>query len=490
MTALNDKKLELIRLKKLLSKQLRSCYSADDMESEPTKDQQEFLDDINTFMIRWAVASNRAGKSAGGARECAWIFNDDHPFFSRPKEWGTGPITLAILGKKSSMMEEELWNKKIKPLLGPGNYKESRNSSGLQKVTNEDNGNIILFQSHNNPEEARKNIQGHTLNWIWIDEMPESHRLISELVMRITTNNGRLIGTFTPLIHNVNVKKIIDSAAAPIAKRYYFSIFDNPAIAPIIDKVIEAIKQNCATEAEFRCRVYGEWMSAGKSVSCYNPDKHFQKLPEHYDYEWRHVVGVDPSASGLTGLSVWGEDPLSGIWYNVKSKYLQGDAAYILVGLVEEEIAKYRIVLRVCDPNPAGFYKEASRRRITYHCVSEKAGRKHDLIDNSNKQLTQGKAKLTELSTVLEDELSSAAWNEATGKLVNASSYHTFDTFQYVMDNLPPWNPEVVVSREFNAQIKFEAAKEKEVRLKRDQQKSYRVYTKARRRNRFNSRVR
>lgn len=480
-----NKKLELAKLNKLYAHQLRNCYSADSLDSVPTKDQQEFLSDITDVLVRWAVCDNQAGKSAGGARELSWLFNNVHPTFDFRKEWGHGPYTFIVIGKKLEQIELELWNKKIRPLLGPGNYKEDRNSSGLSRVTNLDNGNIIIIQSHNNPEEARKNIQGHTAHYVWLDEMPESHRLVSELVLRLVANRGRLVGTFTPLVHNLNVKKLIDNAALPIAKKYHFSIYDNPALKDRIEEVIETIRQNCATEAEFKCRVGGEWLGAGKSVSCYDPDKHYEEVPEDYDVQWRHVAVVDPSASGLTGLTVWGEDPSTGVWYNVLAKHLQGDAAFLLVGDVESEIARYNIIMRVCDPNPAGFYKEAARQKIWYRTVSEKANRKIHLIDTSNKMLSIGKIKLTNQSAVLEDELSTCVWSESgEGKIVKASSYHCFDTTQYFADNIPDHDPELVIRRTHEEHIRHSWHQAKAKKAEKELKQKYQVITKSRTRSR------
>jgi len=480
-----NSKLELAKLQKLYAVQLNSAYSSDDLLSRPTGAQKEFLEDINKYLIRWAVCDNQSGKSAAGAREVAWLFANNHPFFSRPAAWGDGPILILILGKKSEQMETALWEKKIKPLLGYANVKEVRSGNALQKVINLDNGNMIIFQSHNNPQEARKNIQGYTAHYVWCDEMPESHSLISELVMRIAVNSGRLVGTFTPLVHNIKIRQIVDGAEEPIAKRYHFSIYDNPSIQDRIAEIIESIRQNCATEMEFRCRVGGEWMAAGKQVSSFDPYKHKTLLPAHYSVQWNHIAVVDPSASGMTGLSVWAEDPKCGVWYNVKATYLQGEAAFDLVKNVEGELAGYNIILRVCDPNPAGFWKEAARIGLKYRCVSDKKDRKLELIDGSNKALITGKMFLTEFSSTLEDELVAAAWREdAEGRIINASSYHCFDTFQYAADNLPKWEPNTWVGLTPDQAFKKQWAQEKAAKAKKIEQEKYRVAVKANRRMR------
>ena len=450
-----SKKLELAKLKRLVNSQLRDCLSHEDPTSRPTPKQQEFFNDIEHFRIRWVVASNRSGKSASCARELAWLFTDSHPFFKRPSEWN-GPLLFIILGKKAEQMETALWNGKIKPLLNGARVKEVRTGNMLQKVINLDNNYTILFQSHNNAEEARKNIQAYAAHYIFLDEMPESHRLVSELIMRITTTNGRLVGAFTPLVFNQNIRTIIDNAQAPIAKRYQFSIYDNPSIKGNIDEVIESIKQGCATEMEFRCRVYGEWMSAGQQVSAYNSEKHYVDTPPNYSFLWRHIVAVDPAASGLVGLTAWGECPTTGTWYCILSKYLKGEAAFELVQKVEAECSQLNVVRRVADPNPAGFYQEAARIGINYILV-DKSRRKLLLIDGANKLLLTGKAMLTKWSSELEDELVSAAWNDKVeGRIINHSQYHCFDSMQYALDNLPTFVVNSNVNRTFDQEIKHQ----------------------------------
>jgi phage terminase large subunit-like protein len=458
MDNLTRQKLELAKLKRMHSVKLNSSFSASDPASRPTPAQQEFMDDIQHVILRWAVSSNRAGKTGTAAREAAWMFNNSHPSFTRPKKWGDGPILMLILGKKIEQLQTAIWESAIKPLLPPGTYHEKYGSSGLEKVINTQNGNTILFQSHNNPREARKNIQSYDIHWAWIDEMPESASLIGELVTRLVSINGRMCATFTPLVYNMEIKRMVEKAELPIGKRYFFSIFDNPANKDRIDEIIKIIRAGCATEDEFNCRVYGKWIGAGNRVSNYNPDRHKEEIPPYYTpLSWRHIASVDPSASGKTGLTIWGEDPTSGVWYNIKAKYMQGDAAFLLVQAVEEELAGFNITLRVCDSNPAGFWKEASRQGITYRTVGDqKYYGKNDFIDKANEALAKGQVKLTEASELLEDELITCTWSDnGDGRIVNASKYHVFDSMQYAISNLPKFDPSVAVVRTPDEWIRY-----------------------------------
>ncbi len=488
MDKLTQDKLYLARLQREYSKKLWLAYDASDIESRPTPHQQEFLNDLATVPVRWVVAGNRSGKTGGAAREAAWVFMRNHPTVDINALWGDTPLTMIILGQKSSHLEDEIWRKKIKPLLPAGSYKEVRSGNVLQKVEGIGEGckdNIIIFQSHNNPNEARENIQAFTAHWVWIDEMPGSASLVSELIMRIVTTKGRFIATFTPLAVNLKIRKMVDMAALPIGKRYVFSIMDNPAIEDLA-MVLEQIRQSCSSEAEYRTRVFGDWATPGLKVSAYDPDEHKRKTPPTYDRVWRHLASIDPSASGLTGLTLWTEDPTDGRWYNIKAMYINGKAAFELVDEIEKEIAGCNLYVRVCDPNPAGYYQELSRRKIDYKVVNDKAYNKQTLIDKSNEAFLNKQIFLTEASELLEEELIAAAWDEKIeGKIVNGSRYHLFDSLQYMVYAIPKWEPYLVTEwKSFEHSLYQRNEKQKKEKAKIAARNLYKIQVKQRAKHR------
>jgi len=277
---------------------------------------------------------------------------------------------------------------------------------------------------------------------------------------------------------------MVEKAKLPISKKYHFSIYDNPANIPRIDQIIATIREGCATQEEFEARVGGKWIAAGNRVSCYNPDKHKRNPPTYNPETWRHMGVVDPSASGKTGITVWAEDPTNGKWYNVLAKYLDGDAAFVLVDEVEKEFSPYNIQMRVCDSNPAGFYKEAHRRSIKYRTVADiKAGRKHDLIDLANTRMLSGKMYLTNGSGPLEDELVSCVWNENNpDKIVNASRFHCFDTFQYAAANIPKFDPEKQITRSHEQQVLYDWRKVRSNKQKKKAIANYKIVVRNQRR--------
>lgn len=434
--AIKDELAELLDERHRL--ELNECLDAFDVTSRPTSAQQAFLEGIHKWAVRWAVCSNRSGKTAVGGRECAWIFQDNHPTFKRPKEWGTAPLTMIVMGRVGEQIESEIWAKKIEPFLKPGSYKPVRSGNALQRVINLENGNVIIFLSHHHAEEAREKAQAFTAQWVWVDEMPGSARLISELVMRTVTSGGRFIGTFTPLVRNIEIKRQVDNADGVVAQRFNFLLADNPAFADRLDFILKQIRDISTSEAEYRCRVFGEWMAPGTAVYKYDEDRHWKVLPTYYNKMWRHVVVVDPAASGQAGLAVFAEDPIVKLWYCTKAKYIKGDAAYVLVQQVEDEVKSLNVVRRVCDSNPSGYYKEALRQQITYIPVMDKQYKKDEFIEAVNTALAQDNIAFAPGSDTLAEELVAAAWSE-TGELriIGGSRFHTADCLQYFLKNKP-----------------------------------------------------
>lgn len=441
MDAVTTKKLQLAKLKRSLKSQLNSCFRAEDLTSQPTPKQLElFRDELHS--IFYILGSNRSGKTAWGAREVAWWFQNNHPYKTRRPQWGDGPLKILVMAQTDKNAESEVWGSKIKPLLLPGEYKEVRTGNSLQRVENLVNGNVLIFFSHHNAAQARKAVQGFTGHIVWLDEMPESSKLVAELITRVVTSNGYFFATFTPLVENEEIRRLVDNASGDAIKAT-LTLFDNPAIQDRLDEVITAIRDACATEAEANARLYGNWYYSNLKVFSYQPDRHMRPLPGNYSTLWRHVVIVDPAASGLAGLTIWAEDPApppgDPRWYCVKASYVEGDAAFEQVEKIEQEIRGLSVVLRGCDCNPAGFYKEAnsSRRRLRYVPYTDKKDNKDETIQDFNTFLVSGEGCLTPGADVLEEELLSCKRAETTGRIIKESRFHVADTARYFVQLKP-----------------------------------------------------
>jgi phage terminase large subunit-like protein len=436
-----EKKLELVRLRKLHQRRLLLAFDGLNPDAVPTEAQMSVLRDADTKVF-WIVAANRSGKSQTGARVVAWWFNDNHPYMERPLEWGKGPLQILVVGRVGEQMTSELWERKLKPFLKPGDYKEVRIGNDLKRVINLKNNNTIIFLSHHDAANAREKVQAFTSHVVWLDEMPDDAGIVTELFVRTISGGGRLYATFTPLLKNEEIRRIIEMDS-PGARKIQLKMLDNPVYRGREAEVEQQMRAMCSSEAEFRARMYGDWYAGDSRVFSY--DHHRNRLPPPVDYDqaWRHVAVVDPSASGLTGFVLAAEDPSNGHWYVVKAIYLKGEAAYELVGHVEAETAGYNVVLRLTDCNPAGFYKEAARRNLRWVPYTEKQDRKLETIGLANTWLAQSRVFVTPAAFRLEEELVLCSWSEKNpDKIAGASKYHLTDCFRYLLDRIPRWDPE------------------------------------------------
>jgi hypothetical protein len=179
LTQADLKKGELLKARKALAEKLNNAYVAADINSRPKGVALEIQreQEIRGF---WIIAANRSGKTSCGAREVAWHFLGTHPYKKRLPEWGDQPLFIIVAGRTNQLIEEELWNNKLKPLLPPGSYDVAkRDKDGIKLLVNPNNGNRIMFLSHNDAGTARERIQGYTAHVVWLDECPDDSSYIS-----------------------------------------------------------------------------------------------------------------------------------------------------------------------------------------------------------------------------------------------------------------------------------------------------------------------
>lgn len=435
----------LVALEKLKAKKRDICFDpVVDLDSKPCPTQLEIFkykgdaDDVKKIIVR---APNRTGKSQLGARIVSWWFQNNHPYIQRPKEWGDGPLTIMVVGENLSMMETEIWGNKIQPFLDPGCYHINRSGGAIQRIENVKNGNIILFRSHHGSENVREKLQGITAHIVWLDEMPSTASIMTELILRLLTKKGYFYATFTPLVKNDAIRKMCDQEGngwitfTPMAD-------NNPMHMNNIPKYEAFLRSISSSEEEYASRRYGVWWYGGsRVVKAYVPARHRHPLPSTYTPAWRHMAIVDPAASGKAGISILGEDPQTNKWWVVRAFYLDGDAPSKLVRSVETSLLGYNVIKRKSDCNPASFYLEALEQGIVYEPCREKNNRKGATIDILNEAFLQDKIMLADIpaTDTLHEELMNCSWSEKNSeKIVNESSYHTLDTLRYFADDIPP----------------------------------------------------
>ena len=78
-------------------------------------------------------------------------------------------------------------------------------------------GNKIVFQSLENPNQARERLQSFVAHFCWTDEMPNDVSIIGEILTRLIARNGYFMASFTPLVHNQSIKNMVEGATSPQA---------------------------------------------------------------------------------------------------------------------------------------------------------------------------------------------------------------------------------------------------------------------------------
>lgn len=435
---MSDKdKLLAAALKRLEQLKLDKCFDPFDLESVPTSQQDEIFRDINKVQYRWVVAGNRSGKSALAARELTWVLQNNHPYWKRPEKWGSKPLMCLVAGKSRQGLEEELWNKKLKPFLNPADWKPIRAGNVLQSVRHRETGDTIVFLTHaDSSERVINNLQMYTADYVWVDEMPMKYKVLEELQRRTDTTGGPFIATFTPKTVNIETKRMVDAAKEPVAKRYRLSKLDNPVFAATKD--IEIAKLEGLPQAMKNTILYGDWSAGDTQVYKFDYDTCVSELPSTYNKGWRHVESLDPALQSKMGYTLWAEDPATDIWYCIQDEYVEN--VYVptkLVDTMKEKTKGYNITRRIADTHESWYINQASEMGLTYLAPYKKSERKGEMIKNLQQALGI-KIKIAPWCERLVEEFQTCRWSEnAENKIVNSSSFHLLDSAQYFVDLMP-----------------------------------------------------
>jgi len=423
---------------KLKALQLQECFDPNFEDSRPNESQTAFFKDTSKIKFRYLIGGNGSGKSAVGGRELTWLILNKHPYWSMPEDWKNRPLQCLVIGKSRSILENELWSKKIKPFFAPGDWIEKRSGGVLQHVEHRDEGHKIIFLSHSDgSQKAIDNLQAYDADIVWLDEMPAKQAVLEETQRRTRRPHTLWFATFTPKSINVKIRKQVDAAKEPVAKRYRMSRLDVPGV----DKEAELTALEGLSISQKRTILEGEWAVGDEHVFSLDADTMITEMPSDYNTAWRHAECVDPG-SNRGGLTVWAEHPKTKVWYCIKAEYIDGLRDPVaFYDYCQAATAPYNIVRRICDPAATPHIGHSSSRGCTPPYMAPYAknqGRKEELIKNYQKHLSNGKLKIVDVNCAeLIDELTNAQRN-ASGKIINSHAYHLIDCGNYFADLIPP----------------------------------------------------
>lgn len=440
MGTLTDKQVLAAAIRRKEAMERAERFDGTVPDSRPTKTQQQVLDDLGTVPVRIVRAGNQGGKSQTGARECAWVFEENHPRWKRPEAWGDEPLLMIVGCMTLKQFEDVIW-RKLKPLLDPTGYRIKRSSSGIEKIVNTRNGNEILVLSYHNTGDAQDKLQGFVAHWAWVDEMPYSAKIFEEIMRRVASRSGSFLATFTPKVRNDSIRRMVEALEEPTGKVYRFRMFDNPIYSDAAKQVEELAKLAGLPENVRNSILNGDWTAGDSAVYYYDHDT-MTRAPQNYHCSWRHVLAVDPANNSETGVVLFAEDPADGKWYVVKAEKLAGlFVPQRIVEEIEKLVQGYNIILRVYDPSAAWFYHTANSMGISYEGVYRKTERKQDLIKGLQTFIST-RGYVAPWCQNFVEELTSCSWSEtAEDKIVKSQRFHLMDAAQYGVDRLPPYKP-------------------------------------------------
>lgn len=392
----------------------------------------------NLYCLSNGIVTHNSGKSTCGLRMVTWMLTETHPHWKRPAAWGDEPLLLLVLNKSNKIINEMIVPR-ILSYLEPGSFRKVSQGGNVTKIEHS-NGNAIIFFSHNELRQARELVQGFVAHFAWIDEMPSGNRAIEfvkEVQMRVHSRSGYFLATFTPLVKSEALRKLVDGAKLPLGKKYRLSLLDNPVNANRKEEILREYEG--LPQSQINTRLYGDWSQGEGSVYYYDADTHVQE-PEGYSPSWPHVEVVDPASQGKMGYMLLAYSPSVKRWYIIRADYIEHKTPSDIVEEVKRRSSGFNLIRRIADPHESWYLHQAASEGISY-VLPSKGKRKEDLIMRSQEHLgprDDGKGILiAPWCTDFTDELISASWNESGSRIVNATSYHLLDCYQYFVDCIP-----------------------------------------------------
>jgi phage terminase large subunit-like protein len=432
----DNEKLVAAALKRLESLQRSTSFDPARPGSTPTAMQQQVIDDFGTIPVQYIVAGNQSGKTMTSIRLLTWAMTDTHPNWKRPVDWANESLLCIIASRTGKQIEESLLPK-MRACLQPGTYKEIRVGNIIQRLEL-DNGNRFLFQSLENPNQARERLQSYVAHFAFCDEMPPTVDILTELLYRVNSRSGYFLSAFTPLVEDVNIQRMVDASKPPYSKKYQFAMLDNPLYADPEKQTKVLQELSTLPESVRRTRLFGDWSSSDSAVYHFDYHSMVRPLPPTYQHSWRHVISVDPALRSALGLIIAAEDPFAGHWYIVQAEEIRGIQDPIEIeATVHRKTLQYNIVRRIADPHEV-WWMETTRRNGRIHMgVYKKNSRKGELIKGLQQALGSKLFICPHLSEFI-DQLVGCKWAEGDReRIINASSKHMLDAAQYLVDNLP-----------------------------------------------------
>ena len=423
----------------------------------------------NLYQLANGLISKNSGKTVTCCYLCGKLLMGNLPNWERLPQWGTEPLLILYLSQNTKQIEDSIW-RKMKTYLKPGTYRETRTGGALQRVSMS-NGNVLIFFTYHNINDARAAVQSFTGHYVFIDELPGTAALIEEAQTRVIKNLGQFVCAFTPKVPAPEVKRIVETADPSITGFYRLKFDDNPAMD---EQAKDAQHKKAAQWGDKGSKMIleGDWTGSELNIFFIDEARCCRSLPPYLDkHHAVAYVGMDPANSSGFGLVVLLYDKVTDCYYVTLATTLTGEkiaANSSSAKAVNDLLHGYTIVKRVCDPANSGFRGEAKKLFGWTFSIPNKQDTAYFWKSIEMVQEMLGtRLFFTEEERDLLDELAALMRSEEDPmRVVNRKKSHMVDALRYLVSLLPkplpmalPPEPPPANEREFFQRLNEEREK-------------------------------
>lgn len=165
--------------------------------------QRDFLvDDSEVALLRGGF---QTGKTMTGSAELLWRMMGEHPYKEVPPAPIFAWVVCGALGQMRTV-QRKVWELTPKHLVSPLTEFDHARGCFRGQVPRLifKNGSIVEFKSGG---QKGANLTSETLNFCWVDEVPDREEIFDDLQSRVRQHNGHLRLTFTPFHRPVKYLK-------------------------------------------------------------------------------------------------------------------------------------------------------------------------------------------------------------------------------------------------------------------------------------------
>lgn len=262
--------------------------------------------------------------------------------------------------------------------------------------------------------------------------------------------------------------------------KHHWTIFDNPHIKDVEKKLRDTREMFGWDEDHptYVAEYLGQWVDNSTLLVCdYLESRNaVDRLPDHYNLTWRHVIGIDFGSVDACAWEVIAVDPHSGERYVVEDFAQSGLVGDEPVEITRDLVKRYETTYVVCDPGGGGkfFFETFNAKHAQEMGCHIRAADKHDLLGSIrllNAELRTGRLKFLQPKCAgTSADLKRLLWrDERRDKMIGGPAFphDRFDALRYGLLETVAWRASERPPQETPAETAERLARE--ARMKRAQ---------------------